>query len=90
MVAERQITEAELAEHLSEVLRDVDGRGERVSVTRDGVIVAVIQPARSKLTTVKEIREKIGNLEFPGDGFGDDLECLQIDQEPIGPPAWHL
>jgi prevent-host-death family protein len=88
MVAERRMSQEELAEHLAEVLREVEERGERIEITRDGVVVAVIRPARPTLTTVQEIREKIGGLPFPGDGFGEDLERLQMDQEPIGPPTW--
>lgn len=79
MVAERSISEEELAEHLTEVLRNVEGRGEHVSITRDGNVVAIIQPARPRLTTIQEIREKIGTLAFPGDGFGDDLERIRAE-----------
>ena len=88
MVAERRVSEEELAEHLTEVLRDIEGRGEPVSVTRDGAVIAVIHPASPKMTTVQEIREKIGDLQFPGDGFGDDLEWVQSQQTPIGDPQW--
>jgi antitoxin (DNA-binding transcriptional repressor) of toxin-antitoxin stability system len=89
MVAERRMTEEELGEHLSEVLRDVSGRGERVEVTRDGVVVAIIQPpAAPPGTTLQDLIAKVGNLQFPGDGFGDDLERIQMDQEPIGPSPW--
>jgi antitoxin (DNA-binding transcriptional repressor) of toxin-antitoxin stability system len=86
MVAERRISEEELSEHLHEVLRDVEGRGERVAITRNGVVVATIQPASSRFTSAREVREKIGHLRFPGDGFGDDLEWIQAQQQPIGKP----
>lgn len=89
MVAERRISADELATHLAEVLLNVEERGEHVAVTRDGVVVAVIHPAnRPTMGTLQDLIDKVGNLQFPGEGFADDLEWAQSQQEPIGKSPW--
>jgi antitoxin (DNA-binding transcriptional repressor) of toxin-antitoxin stability system len=89
MVAERRISEEELSEHLHEVISDVEARGERIAITRDGVVVAMIQPARPTGISLHDLIAKVGDLRSPGEGFADDLEWVQSQQRPIGaPPSW--
>lgn len=89
MVAERHISEDELVAHLSDILRDIEGRQEPVAVTRDGVVVARIHPVKQpSLVTARTVIDRIGDLPFPGDGFGDDLERVQSEQGTIGDSPW--
>jgi antitoxin (DNA-binding transcriptional repressor) of toxin-antitoxin stability system len=79
MVSEN-LTEAELAERLDDVLERVP-HGEQFKIGRDGEVIAIMSPAARPLgITAEELIARLGNLKLPGDGFADDLEAIQEAQ----------
>lgn len=83
------ISATELSRRMSDILNRVKYRGERFIIQRNGESIAVIQPLRDKPgITARELIAQVGNLEFPGDGFGDDLEAVQSAQPPAEMPEW--
>jgi hypothetical protein len=89
IIMEQTITATELARCLSDVLNRVHYRNERFIVERNGQPVAVIAPPGPvRGTTLHEIAEKLRGLEFPGDGFADDLEEIQANQSRSEFPEW--
>jgi antitoxin (DNA-binding transcriptional repressor) of toxin-antitoxin stability system len=79
MVAKR-VSESELATSLPEFLERAR-TGERFAIERDGEIIAEVIPSASKPgITARELIARVGNLKFPGEGFGDDLEAIQAEQ----------
>jgi antitoxin (DNA-binding transcriptional repressor) of toxin-antitoxin stability system len=86
---ETTITAAQLADNLSDVLDRVKDRGERFVIQRNGEVVAIIEPPSPKLgITARELIAQVGNLRFPGEGFGDDLEAVQAAQPPVEMTEW--
>jgi prevent-host-death family protein len=84
-----KVTTADLAAHLDEYLDRVRERGERITIERDGESVAVLSPAtHSRVTTLGELVTLLHALPRPDDRFADDLEAIQAEQQPIGPPPW--
>jgi antitoxin (DNA-binding transcriptional repressor) of toxin-antitoxin stability system len=86
---ETTITATELASRLTDVLSRVQHRGERFVVQQNGETIATIVLANQRpALTVRELIARVGDLPFPGDGFGDDLESIQAAQEPAEMPEW--
>jgi hypothetical protein len=86
---ERTITATELARSLSDILNRVHYRNERFVIQRNGEIIATIAPPGPvRGVTLQEIAEKLRDLEFPGDGFADDLEEIQAHQSRSEFPEW--
>jgi len=86
---ETTITATELAKRLSDVLNRVKYRGERFVVQRNGETIATIAPAKDRpATTARELIARVGDLPFPGDGFGDEVEAAQAAQELEEMPEW--
>jgi antitoxin (DNA-binding transcriptional repressor) of toxin-antitoxin stability system len=86
---ETTITATELAKRLSDVLNRVKYRGERFVVQRNGETIATIAPAKGQpATTARELIARVGDLPFPGEGFGDDVEAAQAAQELEEMPEW--
>ena len=86
---EATISATYLARHLSEVLDQVQKRGERFVIQRNGEAVAMISPVATKPgITARELIAQVGNLKFPGNGFGDDLEAVQSAQLPAETHEW--
>jgi antitoxin (DNA-binding transcriptional repressor) of toxin-antitoxin stability system len=78
-----------LAEHLSEVLDRVQERGDRFTVYQDGEKIALIAPVPTvRGTTWEQFTARVPNLEFPGEGFADDLEAIQASQGIAEIPEW--
>lgn len=78
---ETRISATELARGLSEILTRVRRKGERFVIDRNGEPIAVLSPAPCPAAlSVEEFAERIGDLEFPGGGFADDLETIQASQ----------
>ena len=87
MVTE-MLTVADLERSVNDVLERVR-RGEHISTERDGEVIAIIEPVRTKPgITARELVAQVGNLKFPGDGFGDDLEAVQSAQPLAKMPEW--
>jgi antitoxin (DNA-binding transcriptional repressor) of toxin-antitoxin stability system len=83
------ISATELSRRMSDILNRVKYRGERFVIQRNGESFAVIEPLRNKPgITARELIAQVGNLKFPGDGFGDDLEAVQSSQPPAEMPEW--
>jgi prevent-host-death family protein len=83
------ITATQLARQLSDILNRVKYRGEQFVVQRNGETVATISPPRAESgTTWDEFIARVPNLEFPGDGFADDLEAVQASQGIAEMPEW--
>jgi prevent-host-death family protein len=75
------ISATELSRRMSDILNRIKYRGERFIVQRNGEPIAVIQPLQDTPgITARELIAPVGNLEFPGDGFGDALEAVQTSQ----------
>lgn len=86
---ETTITATELAKRLSDVLNRVKYRGERFVVQRNGETIARIAPPNDQpAITIRELIARVGDLPFPGDGFGDDVEAAQAAQELEEMPEW--
>lgn len=86
---ETTISATELSKRLSDILNRVKYRGERFVIQRNGEAVAIIEPVRAKPgITARELIAQVGNLKFPGDGFGDDLEAVQAAQPAAEMPEW--
>lgn len=87
MVAKR-ISETELATNLPEFLERVRV-GDRFEIERDGEVFAEVIPSATKPgITARELIARVGNLKFPGNGFGDDLEAVQSAQPLAEVPEW--
>ena len=64
---ETSITEAELADRVSEYIDRVR-RGEQFVIFRDGEAVAVLGPHHPKLSeAVQDVAERLKNIALPGD-----------------------
>jgi antitoxin (DNA-binding transcriptional repressor) of toxin-antitoxin stability system len=86
---ETTISMTYLARHLPEVLNRVKERREHFVIQRNGEAVAIIQPVPAKPgITARELIAQVGNLKFPADDFGDDLEAVQSAQPPAEMPKW--
>lgn len=86
---ETTITATQLSKDTLDVLDRVKDRGERFVIQWNGEAIAVLQPLREKPgITARELIAQAGNLEFPGDGFGDALEAVQAAQPPAEMPEW--
>ena len=83
------ISATELSRRMSDILNRVKYRGERFIIQRNGESIAIILPLGDKPgITARDLIAQVGNLEFPGDGFGDDLEAVQKSQPPAEMPEW--
>jgi prevent-host-death family protein len=84
-----RISATELARGLSEILTRVRRKGERFVIDRNGEPIAVLGPAPSPAAlSVDDFAEEVGDLEFPGGGFADDLEAVQAAQPKERFPEW--
>jgi antitoxin (DNA-binding transcriptional repressor) of toxin-antitoxin stability system len=71
---ESRITEAELAERLTEVIDRVL-KGEQFVVVREGEAVAVLGPTHPSLSTaVQEVADRLKSIAIPGNGSKDAPE----------------
>lgn len=86
---EQRISAEYLAEHLAEILDEVEHAGTRFVLERDGLPIAVITRSYPKPpVTFAEVIAKIGDLRPPGEGFADDLEEIQRSQGYAEVPDW--
>lgn len=86
---ETTISATELSRRTSDILNRVKYRGERFVIHLDGEDIAVLQSPRTKPgITARELVDQVGNLKFPGGGFGDALEAVQASQPPAEMPEW--
>lgn len=86
---EQRISAEYLAEHLAEILDEVEHAGTRFVLERDGLPIAVIERKYPvPPVTGREIMERIGHLRPPGEGFADDLEEIQRSQGYAEVPDW--
>ncbi|MGH2617974.1 MAG: hypothetical protein ACRDJC_22325 [Thermomicrobiales bacterium] len=86
---ETTISATELARRLSDILNRVKYRGERFAIQRNGETLATLAPRTAASgTTWAEFTAKVRNLEFPGDGFADDIEAIQAAQGLAEMPEW--
>ncbi|MDO8670602.1 MAG: type II toxin-antitoxin system Phd/YefM family antitoxin [Dehalococcoidia bacterium] len=84
-----QITATDLAKGLSDVLNRVRYRGERFVVERNGEPVAAVLPvAGIRGLSVSALFERLRRLNWPDEGFADDLEAVQANQPKAGDPEW--
>ena len=87
-VTEVTVTEADLAEGLSDVLDRVRA-GQRIKLKRDDTRVAVLYPPITKPDiTQEESVARVGNLSLPGDDFAGDLDAIQASQRAMRPVKW--
>jgi antitoxin (DNA-binding transcriptional repressor) of toxin-antitoxin stability system len=83
------ITATELARSLSDVLNRVRYRNESFVIQRNGETIAtIVPPVPMRGVTLREIAEKLRGVEFPGDGFADDLEEIQANQGKMEAIDW--
>jgi antitoxin (DNA-binding transcriptional repressor) of toxin-antitoxin stability system len=86
---ETTITATELARSLSDVLNRVRYRNERFVIQRNGEIIATLTPpAPQRVVMLHDAIRALGQVEFPGDGFADDLEEIQASQGKADFPDW--
>ncbi len=82
------LTVDELERGLEEVLDRVRS-GERFVVERAGEPVASIgPPTPTPSVTLRDVIDRVGDLEMPGDGFADDLEEVQAAQGVAAVAEW--
>lgn len=85
---ETTLSELELAAGLRDALDRVRD-GARITIERDGEPIATLAPARPPGgVTLREIIDRVGDLEMPGDGFADDLEAVHAAQGYARIPEW--
>jgi prevent-host-death family protein len=86
---EHTVTATELSRCLSDILNRVYYRNERFVVERNGEPVAVLAPPGPvRRVMLHDALRALGELEFPGDGFADDLEAARTSQGTAGFPEW--
>ena len=86
---EAAISATYLARHLSEILDQVQERGDLFVFHRNGETIARLEPVSKKPgITARELLAQIGDLKMPGDGFADDLEAIQAEQGLAEMPEW--
>gem|GEM_PF-2161687 len=80
------ITATKLARGLSRILDRVK-RGERFTVLRNGIPVAIIRPIESKKgITVKEFVDLWDTISKPDEDFWKDLEEIHNSETMMEPP----
>jgi prevent-host-death family protein len=77
------MTATEAARSFSEVLNRV-AAGEEIQVMRNGAAVAVIAPAKARLTSAQRFRDLIAGAPAPDEDFAAELRAAR---GTIGPPA---
>lgn len=83
------INVADLAQHLTEILRRVRATGEQFMLEQDGELVATLGPLAPQAgITPRELVARLGDLPLPGEGFADDLEVVQAAQPQASQPTW--
>jgi hypothetical protein len=86
---ETTITDNELARSLSDVLDRVRYRNERFVIQSNGKTIATISPpAPQPGVMLHDALRALAGVEFPGDGFADDLEEIQAAQGKSDFPDW--
>ena len=86
---ETTITATELARSLSDILNRVRYRNERFVIQRNGEVIATIAPPPpQRVVMLHDALRALGEVEFPGDGFADDLEEIQAAQGKADFPDW--
>ena len=89
---ETRISDDELAESVSDVLRRVRARRESFLITQDGQAVATLRPPETRpRKTFLKLASKLRDARLlpVDDKFADDLEAIQASQPMIGePPSW--
>jgi antitoxin (DNA-binding transcriptional repressor) of toxin-antitoxin stability system len=86
---ETAITATELAKNLSDILNRIRYRGERFVVQRNGEPVASLGPVgAARGFTVAEFLELLRRIDWPDEGFADDLEAIQASQPKAKFPEW--
>ncbi|MBM3925708.1 MAG: type II toxin-antitoxin system prevent-host-death family antitoxin [SAR202 cluster bacterium] len=86
---EKTITATELARELSEILNKVKYKGERYTVTRNGMPIATIGPATPpKSVTFRELMGSLKKVPWPDEDFAKDLREIQKRQSKSEPPSW--
>lgn len=79
----------ELVENLPEIIGRVRQHHERFIVRQGEDIIMLLEPpVQRKGITVDELVSRIGNLQMPGDGFGDVLEAIHASQGYAEVPEW--
>jgi antitoxin (DNA-binding transcriptional repressor) of toxin-antitoxin stability system len=83
------ITATELARSLSDILNRVRYRNESFVIQRNGETIATIMPSSPpRSVMLHDALRALGQVEFPGDGFADDLEEIQASQGKADFPDW--
>ncbi len=86
---ETKITATELAKNPSDVLNRVRYRGERFLVERNGDPVASLGPVdAARGITVAEFFDRLRTMNWPDEGFADDLKAIQASQPKSEFPEW--
>jgi antitoxin (DNA-binding transcriptional repressor) of toxin-antitoxin stability system len=86
-----RLSTTELVERLPDLLARVQDRGERFVIERDGEPIATLAPPDApRGITLGELAERLADLEWPDDGFADDLEEIQaeMNRQPLKIPEW--
>lgn len=84
-----KIAATELARNLSDVLNRIRYRGEQFVVERNGEPVANLGPVGAvRGITVAEFFERLRTMNWPDEGFADDLEAIQASQPKAEFPEW--
>ena len=86
-----RLSTTELVDRLPDILARVRDRGEHFVIERDGEPVATLAPpAASRGITLRELAERLADLDWPDDGFADDLEAIQaeMNRQRVEPPEW--
>ena len=78
---ETKITATELAKYLSDILNRIRYRGERFLIERNGDPVASLGPVDAgRGITVAEFFDHLRTMNWPDEGFADDLEAIRASQ----------
>lgn len=87
---ETTITATQLAQSLPEVLNRVRYGNERFVIQSNGETIATISPPPppQRVVMLHDALRALAGVEFPGDGFADDLEEIQAAQGKADFPDW--
>jgi prevent-host-death family protein len=79
------MTATEAARAFSDVLNRV-AAGEEIEVIRNGALVAVIGPPRSRLVSAERFREILATAPAPDADFAEDVRALRASVPPPDEP----
>lgn len=85
--APTRLTEAELAEHLSEVLDRVAG-GEHIDIERDGEVIATLRPSTKPITTWGDVVHFLTRESPFDEEFASNVRRIRNEQPAARAPEW--